>query len=289
MSLENEPLTLAKIFYYGRECLTNRLKQLATIMVLWILLPQFFVLLRVSHDAGTFSDSVQSLFEGSVPFSFLSVLNILSSTIIGIFSWHFFATLCFLIGAMAMAKSCLDYFDSTPSTLAIVTRFSMKTILFKGAGLLLGLVLLAFPAAIFSLTRVFFVCLVIMLPVVVVANRQGGFLSVVDTIFLRYANQFRDGKWAVFSQVMTVGGLSMSLLFVVGWLCHSLTDLDAELYSKTTWFIDSPSLLGFRMARQHLIIQGLEISSIALLCVATIPFTTSLYMLIQSNRQSDAR
>lgn len=263
------------VFHYGKECLMNRYKLLLTLAFMFVLLPQLLAFFVESRGVHGYVEAIRlgALSEGNVLEAWLN----LSAQHLQSGLWASFG--CFLLGVLgvlALARASADYFEQRPSTISSTTKEASKALLFKGFGALVMLILILIPTSVLAILRVIVMCLLVMLPLELVAGPRGGLRSVWDTVFLNYANTNPRGKWPVFSNMMTVGGMALSLLFLIQLGFVYFLDLDIYLAVTSSWWTNTNSFLGITAAKNQLLAQVLQIILRTLLVAAVFPFVAAL-------------
>jgi hypothetical protein len=276
LSTSHPKTSLTVIFKYGREALQNRRKDLFFISIVFLVAPQLVAFLAWG---GASSQAVKALatLEGLSPrLQLEAVYNLISTKVI---LASLFAGCMGMIGVLALARSCVDYFESRPETLRDVVVRAVRVFLKKGIGCFV-LMAMVFPTLVLlPLLRAVAMSMLVMLPVTLVAGPSGGFKTGWDTLFLKYANHSASGRWPVFVTVLSVTGVFLTSLFGVAMLI--------ELIGIADTLVEIPA--GLLATTIHLggisINSGLALSGILGLlweCLAIaviLPFTAAIYHL----------
>jgi len=274
----NLPRTNLKlIFDYGREALGNRRKDLFLIALTFLALPQIALLVvwgQASTDAVAIMDSLREK-------SSLQIIeDVFSSVSAQVFAWTALATILGLVGVLALARTCVDYFESRPATIGNVSARAARVLLTKGFGSAFLLALMMPILTVLPLLRAVAISLLVMLPITLVTSPNGGFKTTWDSIFLKYATKTPYGRWPTFINVLTVTGLFLTALFGIGLLLDmasvldTITELNDQILGREIKFSGVKIGLGNLISESLYIIW--ESTWIALLC----PFTAATYHLV---------
>ena len=267
--------SLGALVHYGRECLGNRWKMLFSLGFALLFVPRVVAVFFFSRGASSYSESVRggALASGNL----LTALSELAGEKLQ--SGMIFSGLAFLLvllGSLAIAKACTDYFDEKPTSIASAFITGARTLATKGIGAGVMLVLILIPASIMTLLRVIVLCLLIVLPLEMVAGRRGGVLSVVEVLRLGYVTAPGRSKWPIFSNIMTIGGLAMSFMFLVQMGLALGVDLDLSGSAGFAWLSWPLNLYGAQMSLGFLMAHLTEIFFDSVLITCVMPFAAAL-------------
>ena len=226
MSTSHPKPSLAVIFKYGREALQNRRKDLFFISIVFLVAPQLVVFFAWGSASTQAVKALATLENLSPRLQLEGVFNLISTKVI---LASLFAGGMGMIGILALARSCVDYFESRPETFRNVVFRAVMVFFKKGIGCLL-LIAMVFPTLVLlPLLRAVAMSMLVMLPVTLVAGPSGGFKTGWDTLFLKYANQSASGRWPVFVTVLSVTGVFLTSLFGVSMLIELIGIADTLL------------------------------------------------------------
>lgn len=266
---------LSVIFHYGKECLLNRWKLLLNITFFLIFLPRLLSSLVFSQSAKTYVDHIKSgaLSSGNL---IQTWENLVATDLQRGTAASMISLILILLGVLALARASVDYFEQRPSSVATSLQAAARALFLKGFGAAIMLVFVLLPSSVLALLRVVVLCLLVMLPLELVAGHKGGMRSVLDVLFLKYAVKGPLGKWPVFSNVMTVGGLSLSIMFLLQLMLVYMLDADVAFGFKSDWWVEQISIFGGTISRSHLIFRILELFFDAGVIALAMPFVASL-------------
>ncbi|MCX6117721.1 MAG: hypothetical protein NT027_09280 [Proteobacteria bacterium] len=268
---------IGSVFHYGKECLTNRWKPLLILAICFILIPRIISGYSFALSSKTLVDAIRngSLSDGNLIMKLESLLSEHGmATALGI---NFLAFILALVGLLAISQMCLDYFEQNPTKSVLqCAKSGGRVLLLKGFGAAAAMVLLVAPMAIFALLRVILLCLLTMLPLEMVGGHRGGFGSVTNTIFLRYAALTKAGRWPAFSNVMTFGGLALSAVLLYQLGLGYLLQIDVNLGILSSWWVDEVSILGSQVSISYLVVHTLELLGDTAALTISMPFFASL-------------
>lgn len=274
---------LAAIFHYGREALLNRWKMLAMCSFLLIFLPRFVAFFAFSSGAQSFARATE---EGALSRGNLidEMTALSSATLEKPLVLYLMSLVLTVIGVFALAHMSWDYFEQNPSTFKNAVTRSFKTFLRKGLSAFVAVAFILFFSSPLTILRVVVLCLLVMLPVELVAGHQGGMKSVWHALFLKYSARTPLGRWPIFSNMMTVGGTVLSLAFLVQLGLAYLSDIDVFVGMAAGKWHDQIHLWGggtvsFAFLVQHI----LELIFDALILGASMPFIAALRYLSQKS------
>ncbi|MCX6126948.1 MAG: hypothetical protein NTV34_19665 [Proteobacteria bacterium] len=266
---------LGPIARYGGECLGNRWKMLLSLGFALLFVPRVVAVFFFSRGAASYSEFIRggALASGNLLMSLneLAGERLQSGMIIS-----GLAFLLVLLGSLAVAKACNDYFDEKPANMASAFITGAKTLATKGFGASFMLLLILIPASIMTLLRVIVLCLLIVLPLELVAGRRGGVLSVIDVLRLSYVTAPGKSKWPFFSNIMTLGGLAMSFMFLVQMALALGVDLDLSGSAGFAWLSRPLNFYGAEMSLGFLMAHLTEIFFDTVLITCVMPFAAAL-------------
>jgi hypothetical protein len=257
----------------GYHALQNKKFNLLKVAFWCIFLPQFlFVLCINSASQNAVKNLVKSNNSDKLQL-FFSVFEQLSSS----FAIPFTVTTitCF-IGVLMMARISHNYFLSRQESNFQTLKISGFILAKKGLGTFTMLALLLPILTLIPMIRAITMSLLFMLPMILICESKGGFKTVWNTIFLRYALP-QQPKWHIFINVLTISGLLLSfylgLNVVIEWIptADLLFDFDQSIFERSINF--GPLSLNSGIFVSQLLSLSLESITIA----ATIPFTAAIY------------
>ncbi len=276
MSTKLPKTSLALIFKYGAEALSNRRKDLLLIAFMFILLPQilsFFIWNMASLEATNslprlagpnLIDQIEVFFTG------------ISSRVL---VWSLISGVLGLTGVLTLARTSVDYFESRPGPLVEVTKRAIRILLTKGPGALLLLMMVLPVLVLMPLLRAVAMSMLVMLPVTLVAGSGGGFKTAWDTLFLKYASKTSFGRWPIFINVLSITGIFLTLFFVVSIGIEASAVLDTIIEIPAGILDVDLSAAGISVNAGQLIstVVGILWESLAIMVI--IPFTAATYHL----------
>lgn len=241
-----------------------------------VFLPRFLTFFVFSRGAAEFSQAIEdgALSSGNL----IDGLTALSSaTLEGPMMLTLVAVILTLIGTLAVAHLCWDYFEQQPSTVTNAVSRGARTLLRKGFGVLIMLTVIMFFTSLLTILRVVGLCLLVMLPVELAAGHHGGMKSVWHTLLLKYSAKTPFGRWPIFSNMMTLGGTALSLVFLCQLGLAYLGDIDVVMGIAAGKWIEPIHLIGggtvsFASLIQHVLELLIDTTVITL----TMPFAAAL-------------
>jgi hypothetical protein len=268
---------LGSIFHYGKECFLNRWQLFAYIGFFLIFIPRLFAVISFSKTSTEIANMIVNgaLNEGNLLEKIEGLLNPHLASVIGI---NILTLILMTIGVLTLAQLSRDYFEQNQSQkLVNLVASSAQLLLRKGPGVIIAFVLVMIPISMFSLLRVIVLCLLVMLPMELVAGHKGGFMSVFRCIFVKYVPDAPATKWPTFSNMMTIGGLTLSSIFLFEMFLTYALNADAYWNLNSTWWVESIKLMnGGVVSRNHLVVHILELLGDTLVFVVSMPFVASL-------------
>ncbi len=261
----------------------NRWKPLLMCSFLLIFLPRFIAFFVFSSGASAFASAVRSgAMNGG---NLLDILTSLVGTMLETpMIITFVSVVIALGGVLAIAHLCWDYFEQQPSTLQSAVARGFLTLRRKGFGAFVMLVLIVMPTSVLTILRVVVLCLLVMLPIELAAGHQGGMRSVINAIFLKYAVRTPLGRWPIFSNMMTVGGTALSIVFLSQIGLIYLSDADLVMNLAAGKWIETVHLWGggsvsLASLMRHILELLLDSTMIAI----TMPFVAALRYFAQKS------
>lgn len=275
VTISSRRANLISIFHYGKECLLNRWKMLLLSAFYLIFLPRLLATITFAKGSTAFVKQVREGALNSGPLLDL-VVQLAATTLEPVLLVDVIALLLALVGALTTAKLSVDYFEQRPVTIASAMQSGAKTLLFKGLGATVMLLLVMIPTSVMTILRVIVLCLMVMLPLELVSGHNGGMRSVLNALFLRYATPTSGGRWPIFSNMMTIGGLFLSVMFLIQLGLSYLLNIDVLLGVKAAWWIQEIHLFGGTVSRGFLITHLLELAVDSTLIAVAMPFAAAL-------------
>jgi hypothetical protein len=261
----------------------NRWKPLLMCSFLLLFLPRFIAFFVFSSGASAFASAIRSgAMNGG---NLLDILTSLVGTMLKVPMLVTFAAVLIAVGGvLALAHMCWDYFEQQPSTLQNAVGRGFLTLGRKGFGAFVMLVLIVMPTSVLTILRVIVLCLLVMLPIELAAGHQGGIRSVINALFLKYAAKTPIGRWPIFSNMMTVGGTALSIVFLSQIGLIYLSDADIVMNMTAGKWIETVHLWGggsvsLASLTQHILELILDSTMIAI----TLPFVAALRYFAQKS------
>lgn len=276
MSTHVAKSSLSLIFRYGAEALGNRRKDLFFIALVFILIPQFALLIAWAQA----SDQAVSLLTELSAKPPIVILEKLLNSITGPIATT--GTLVFflgIIGILSLARTCVDYFESRPTSITNVCLRALRVLVTKGLGTLVFFVILLPVLAIMPLVRAIVISMLIMLPVTLVSSPLGGFRTAWDTLFIKYASRTKFGRWPIFINILSFAGIFLTVLFAVTILIEASSIIDIWFGFKAGFLETDVNLFGIKMAAGVFIAKILSLLWNALWVTIMIPFAAAAYHL----------
>lgn len=267
--------TLRLIFDYGYEALGNRRKDLFLIAFIFIFLPQVILTLAWAESAKLGVEQLKELSSKSTLLILTDIYELVASRAV---SAGILATILGVIGVLALARTCVDYFESRPSSFADVLKRSLWIFARKGVGTLIFFLILL-PIFAHPLLRAISISMLVMLPITLVVSPKGGFLTTWDTLFVTYAKNTRIGRLPTFFNVLAFSGLFLTLLFIVSLLIESLQVVDTLLTIPAGVLETEITIFSYRIGVAQLIGQGLSHIWMCIWMAIVMPFAAAAYHL----------
>ena len=226
LSTQHPKTPLRQILEYGVEALGNRRKELILIGLVFLLLPQLLLALAWAYAS---TDAVMLLqdWASKPPLDLIEI--VWGTTVSRVAPAFFLSFLMGLIGILALARTCVDYFESRPATFGDIILRALRTLFTKGLGAGIFLIILLPVLSLMPLLRAVALSLLVMLPVTLVSSPHGGFRTSWDTLFLKYAMKTRFGRWPVFINILSVSGLFLTVMFALSFLIEASSIADTWL------------------------------------------------------------
>ena len=276
MSTRLQRVQLSVITNYGREALGNRRKELFLIALFLLVIPDLLDLF-IWQKASTLT--VQA-FKGMSHLAPLAQIEALASvTSSQVTLPIIIISLVKVLGVLMLARTTVDYFESRPSPLRSVASRSARTLLTKGIGALIFMMIAVPLTSVIPFLFVITMSLLVMLPVTLVSSSHGGFRTSMDTLFLKYAATARGGKMAIFMNILPVTGFFLTTMIGMTFLLNQVPVLDVLLEIPAGFFAKDISFLEGSINAARFLADVLIIFWQALSLAVVIPFTGAIYHL----------
>jgi len=272
-SVNPPPRRLSRILHLGKESLYNRWKLHLSLCLLLIFLPRSAAFLFNIGRSTTFVDQVRQQFTAGQ--DLLGVWERLASETLnsGVLI-SFLGLLLSAVGVLAIGSSSANYFDHKTTSMGQSISSGAKLLVLKGAGVMFALSLAMLPAAVFTLFRVILLCLLLVLPIELAAGHRGGIGSTINVLLLKYCPP--QQRWPLFSSLMTMGGVIISLVFVFKLLLSYFVDLDLDIPGTFHWVGAPVTIAGGQVSTGYLAAHIVELLFDALFVATVLPFMAAL-------------
>ena len=268
--------TLALIFTYGREALGNRRKLLLSIAFLFVFCPQLLIYLAWAKAS---SGIKQELVNTASLAPLAQILALFQGVTRLVALPSLIGAALLMVGVLALARTSVDYFESRPDGFKQILARALRVLLTKGLGVFVLLTILLPALTILPLLRAVAMSMLVMLPVTLVANTNGGFKTTWDTLLLKYASQTKYGRWPTFINVLSMTGLFLTALFGVTLLINLVSSLDAVFELPAGFLANDVTFAGLTINCGWMLsaFLGLIWESVAIAVI--MPFMAAIYHL----------
>lgn len=277
MSTRLQRVQLTDIWSYGREALTNRRKELFFIALFFALVPELLDLF-IWQSASL--KAVLGLTEVAGRSPIEQIEHLLSVGLSVIALPTILLGLVKALGILMLARTCIDYFESSPKPFGSVVARSFKVLLTKGLGVILALVIIMPVTSVIPFLAVLTLSLLVMLPVTMVTSTKGGLKTTFDTLFLNYTTAARvGGKLPIFMNIVTVAGFFLTLLLGIEFLLEQIPEMDVLMETPSRFFDQDINILGYQMNAALFLSKVLDAFWQVTATTIMIPFTAAIYHL----------
>jgi hypothetical protein len=276
LSTKLQRVQLSVITNYGREACGNRRKDLFLIALFLLVLPDLLDLLTWQQASA----KTVLAFKGMGDLAPMAQMEALASFVSSQVTMPIIVlNIVKILGILMLARTSVDYFESRPSPLKTVATRSLRTLLTKGLGTLVFLIIAVPATSIVPFLFVITMSLLVMLPVTLISSSHGGFKTSKDTLFLNYAAGMPGGKMPVFMNILPVTGFFITAMIGVTFLLDQIPVLDVILEIPAGFFSHEVHLFGSAMNLARLCADILIIFWQALCVSVAMPFTAAIYHL----------
>lgn len=189
----------------------------------------------------------------------------------------FFVFLMAMVGILALAHMSWDYFEQQPSSFASAAKRGLRTLVRKGFGALIMLAVVFVFSSVLAVLRVIILCLLVMLPIELVAGHSGGIKSVWNSMFLKYSVKSSYGRWPIFSNMMTLGGTVLSIAFLGQLAIAYIGDMDVVMGTAAgVWQKTIPLFGGGTISVAFFVQSLLELIFDTVVIATAMPFVAAL-------------
>jgi hypothetical protein len=213
------PLSIKGLWTMTIGSYTNRRAHVLLISVIFLVLPNVVGLFISNTYAFKVSDKIKLVSPDLNANEFVTaLLSTFSSELWPMVLAELTTALAGLFGCVAIAVTFRNYFRSSPLGLGVVLKDALAISWSRGIMTVAALIVFAIPTSLFSILRIFFACLILMVPVLLVHRQESGFKTVLDALFLRFAKDSGVNRWHALNLIFLFGGIFFGVILLTSTL-----------------------------------------------------------------------